>query len=339
MKLSFHIILLLATYGCKHQADTFSIEPVPACLEIAHEDSCEDFQLIPGPFGIEEFRNGLGQYLYPSVNPNNPNEFVYLFAPSGDGIPQWTIRKHNASTHEDVYMVDSPFNTHIALNWGSDGWIAITGSAGKIYLIKEDGSMFHFLMNSGSVSDSPMDWLDDGKRFLYYKPNAGTNNDIHRIANLAGETIDSMFVIVTKMDINNKNQAIGLEPIVEGPIATIKVKIYDLNTRTENFIWQYSMNHYNDKISDFEWLPGNQHCIFLKDEGLFKLDINTGIVTQIKESCNNKHIVSIDVSESGRYILYTKRIRRVINITTIGWMDEIWKMDLNGCNEERVLPQ
>ncbi len=141
------------------------------------------------------------------------------------------------------------------------------------------------------------------------------------------------------MDINEENQVLGLQPFFDGPFATIKVKIFDLNTKTEKFIWQYVKTNYNDIISNFEWLPGNQHCLFLKDEGLFKLNILTGTVTQIKQSCNNKHIVSMDVSDNGKFILYTKRIRRVINNTQIGWMDEIWKMDFNGCNEERILPQ
>ena len=167
MKLSIKLLLLLATYGCKHQVETISSEPPQVCLEIAHEDSCQEFNLIPWPFGIEEFRNVLPQYLSPSVNPNNPDEFVYLYAPTGGGIPQWTIRKHNSITHEDVFMVNSPFPAYIALNWGKAGWISITKAYGKIYLIKEDGSMYHFLINSGSVSDSPMDWLNDGKRFFY----------------------------------------------------------------------------------------------------------------------------------------------------------------------------
>ncbi len=47
MKLSIKLLLLLATYGCKHQVETISSEPPQVCLEIAHEDSCQEFNLIP----------------------------------------------------------------------------------------------------------------------------------------------------------------------------------------------------------------------------------------------------------------------------------------------------
>ena len=338
MKFSFELLLLLATYGCKHPPETQLSEPPAVCLELAHEDSCQEFHVIPGPIGIEEFRNSLPQFLNPSVNPNNPDEFVYLYAPSDGGVPQWTIRKHNSVTHEDVFLINSPFPAYIALNWSKAGWISITAASGKIYLIKEDGSMFHFLINSGSVSDSPMDWLNDGKRFLYYRIGSGMESQFYRIANLAGESLDSIETILSDFKINEINQIVGSHTVLENLAYRTKVKIYDLNSKTEREIWQYAPSHFDDKIIAFAWLPDNQYCLFLKDEGLFKLSVSSGIVTQVKQSCDNKHIVSMDVSNNGKFILYTKRIRRVVSNTEIGWMDEIWKMDINGCNEERILP-
>jgi len=94
-----------------------------------------------------------------------------------------------------------------------------------------------------------------------------------------------------------------------------------------------------DEILSIEWLPDNRYGIFSKHRGLYRVDSQTGEVTLMKDRCDMKNYKVLSVSNEGGFILCEKVVSWHTGPASLEYRYEIWKMDINGCNEVRILPK
>jgi hypothetical protein len=112
-----------------------------------------------------------------------------------------------------------------------------------------------------------------------------------------------------------------------------------LSDSIANVVTEWTRENNYDQIKSIEWLPDNRHAVFSKGIGLYRIDTQTGEILQMKDWCEMKNYSTLSVSDKGNFILCQKQVSWHTGATSLRFRDEIWKMDINGCNEVRVLPR
>lgn len=113
----------------------------------------------------------------------------------------------------------------------------------------------------------------------------------------------------------------------------------DINTNSKTQLKTWQKQNILDEIISIEWLPDNRHVVFSKHYGLYRIDTQTGEILQMKDQCDMKNYSMLSVSNEGNFILCQKKVSKKPSSQTLIYREEIWKMDINGCNEVRVLPR
>ena len=220
---------------------------------------------------------------------------------------------------------------HGNLSWGKKNWIAFTTGQGIIRIFKSDGSGNHQIVEHSDMnffSGTGPEWSPSGDHLYYHTVYVNTPNGV--ICDTSG-VVFSYSPIINRPDWNKNNILVGADGWL---LSTL-----DLNTNEKiDFAQWYPVNE-ADAVSFIEWLPNNHHAIFSKDKGLFRVDTKTGEILQLKENCITKKYKALSVSNEGNFILCEKIVGKQTGPNTAVERSEIWKMDINGCNEVRVLPK
>lgn len=112
----------------------------------------------------------------------------------------------------------------------------------------------------------------------------------------------------------------------------------DLSTFT--LLYEGSTDTYNS-VNDLKIHPNNQEIYFSRYyvEGMYKVDKDTKELTVVKEGNNSCWYDNFSISQDGKSIVFEK-------VTCVlGWdfpntvysKSEIWIMDIDGCNERKVV--
>jgi hypothetical protein len=333
MNMKLSILLAFSIASCKHIPEQSVSDTLGTsfCTFPAGDSLCNDDwvpPLDPTYYGAQML-HGI-HYMCPSVNPNNPNQFVCfklntLFPPKTD------IIIYDMQTDEERTLFT--YNSTIigSLSWGKKDWIAYTSGQGTIRIFKSDGTGEHQIVASSGMNfltGYGPEWSPDGNHLYYSLGLPNVSNAV--ICDTSGNTI-SHAPIIPKPDWNNNNVFIGG--------GGTKVRMAALSDSSAEIIASWTKQNILDEIISIEWLPDNRHAVFSKHYGLYRIDTQTGEILQMKDQCDMKNYSMLSVSNEGNFIFCQKRVSKKPSSQTLIYREEIWKMDINGCNEVRVLPR
>lgn len=331
-KLFFLIALCIAYYeaSCAYymKSDTI-VSPFP-CLEVAGDVPCGEPPPVVDSF--EEYRAIPGShYACPSLNPNNPNQFVCF---------RYDWERDEVFTHIVIYdmltgdqqVLFSNYGIDKGhLSWGKKDWIAHTSSQGNIRIFKKDGCGSLMLQRISGLSPSYGDgteWSLDGN-YLYHPSHYWVPAKA-MLSDTAGNIFSSA-PITKKPSWNSENEILNA--------SNHKIEILDLSDNTKYDVADLRNRNVSGGVFSIKWLPDNRYAIFSAELGLYRVDTPNGEIVQLKESCFGKKYRFLSISNQGDYIICEKAMSKKIERGATQFRSEIWKMDINGCNEVRVLPK
>lgn len=148
------IAMALMLTMCKHKPDILVTDTIGTsfCTEPAGDTLCEYNWLVPEPatFYVKQLHAGIN-YMCPSVNPNNPNQFV-CFKQNYSFPSECSIITYDMTTNTEKVLFSFTGPMIGNLNWGKKDWIAYTTGPGTIRIFKSDGTCDHQLMASSSMN-------------------------------------------------------------------------------------------------------------------------------------------------------------------------------------------
>jgi hypothetical protein len=333
MNMKLSILLAFCIASCKHIPEQSVSDTLGTsfCTEPAGDTLCSYNWLAPEPAAFYDINVSYGiHYKCPSVNPNNPNQFV-CFKQDVNWPPKSYIITYDMSTEIEKVLFTFSGVMIGNLSWGKKDWIAFTQGPGTIRIFKSDGSNDRQIVESSAMNFSTgfgPEWSPDGNH-LYYST-GDTNYPIAIICDVFGNTSGNP-PIIPRPSWNRNNTLIG-----GGGGKVLTANISDRATR---IIAEWQKQNEYDQIQSIEWLPDNRHAVFSKGRGLYRIDTHTGEILQMKDWCEMKNYSTLSVSDKGNFILCQKQVSWHTGATSARFRDEIWKMDINGCNEVRVLPR
>lgn len=206
MRMYPYIILfgLFGTTNCQHQPELVSADTSGKtfCTEIAGDSLCAYQWSSPPPaYGNEVTPEQTVHYTCPSINPNNPNQFV-CFKQDFNWPPEVSIITYDMNTGVENVLFTFSGVMHGNLLWGKKDWIAFTQGQGNIRIFKSDGSNDHQIVESSRMnfgSGSGPSWTPDGNMINYYK----INPTIGFLCDTTG-TISSNYEVITMPSWNQK---------------------------------------------------------------------------------------------------------------------------------------
>lgn len=226
-------------------------------------------------------------YHMPCFNPNNPNEFCYLFGKQGVG---GQLRKHNLQTGEDKLIY--PISFSAPPKWGKNGKITFA-SGYQVYTIDEDGK------NIKKLTTIPYNmypaWLNDTTIICYYSWDFPNTTQSLKI-NINSNTIDTLEVGGGVFDVAK-----------DGKICTPgSVILYSSSTAFQQHQWEYSIK-LTDGYMDSRcavWHPNCEDIYYTAyNEGLFKVNIYSKQNTLILKHCPSRRYSNLAVSPDGKWII------------------------------------
>jgi|GEM_PF-1485151 len=324
---------LFCITNCKHVTDISLADTSSPhfCTEVVGDTLCAYQWGSPPPaIGNEVSPEETIHYTSPSINPNNPNQFV-CFKQDYSWPFKASIITYDMNTETENILFNFSGVMIGNLSWGKKDWIAFTQGQGTIRIFKSDGSNDHLIVDHSGMnfgSGAGPEWSPDGN-YLYYHTING-NPSVGIFCDTMGITV-SNFRIIPKPDWNANNQFIGG--------GGQQIRMSSLSDSTSTIIAEWGQQNNFDQIQSIEWLPDNRHAVFSKYRGLFRVDTHTGEILQMKESCEMKNYKILSVCNEGNFILCEKILGKHHTPYIVHESHEIWKMDINGCNEVRVLPK
>jgi hypothetical protein len=284
------ILLTILFASCKHLPELAEKDTLGTsfCTEPAGDTLCSYNWLAPEPatfYDINVF-NGI-HYKCPSVNPNNPNQFV-CFKQDYVWPPKAYIITYDMATQTEKVLFTFSGVIIGNLSWGKKDWIAFTQGPGTIRIFKSDGSNDHEIVASSGMNFSTgygPEWSPDGSLLFYHTLHE--NPPKAMLCNVLGEVISSA-PIIPKADWNANNQFIGGGGHV--------IQIANLLDSIAHTIVDWTPQYYPDELLSIEWLPDNRHAVFSKHKGLYRVDTQTGEILEMKDRCEMKNYSMLSVS-------------------------------------------
>lgn len=328
--LKISLIFLIVLFFSKCKKDT-----IPIVVSMQDCDVCNNFKTVADSVIVGFIINSENNREYePYFNPNNVNEFVYV---SVNNNNFYSLAKHNLKTGKDSIILNNI--AVIEPKWGKNGLITFHSFAWDIFTITENGNAITQLTNTQNNLFSG--FTTDNNVFYYHREYSLTNG--LKIRNLQGVLIDSLNFedplhsgISRTIDVNNKNEAVA--SFGESTTGDIIIKVFNLTTKkiTEIFREKNIMNS-NSEILGIAWHPNNEDIFFSRfRKGLFKININSGVITKIRNGCDSRTFNSLSISADGKRILVGRTdvddFDKNTGIYTL--RDHIYIMDIDGKNEQ-----
>lgn len=334
--------------GCRKDPH-FEINPPLVAEPPCNEPGCEIFPEDQG-FGFNYIVEDM-QYFKPSFNPNNQDEFVFIRLNPGVSPPQ--LVQYNFSTGEQTvlhdYIVGRP-------KWGRQGWITFAGTD-NIFIIKDDGSSLSQI-TWGEDDTYPVFNYEGDK--IYYNRNKNYTNamleanpelykeDKEILIDLEGNVIDSIMI----PNISNSNTTYfsylrwGISDITSNNLVyamlgngadTFGIYLIDPDIGTIQPIHTWIVGS-NGNTLPTDMVYSNGYIYFSRwRNGLYKVDVNSGITTTIIEGCSTQYYENLTISPDGHFLIAEKVTYKPLNNYDIVENHEIWKISLDSCYQERIL--
>ena len=278
-------LLLFTT--CKKKKEPCSIEQVlfhPFTATNNNAD-CINYIYVGGTATMQNQYYPISYHM-PCFNPNNPNEFCYLFKGGVGG----QLRKHNLQTGEDKLIY--PISFSAPPKWGKNGKITFA-SGYQVYTIDEDGK------NIKKLTTVPYNmypaWLNDTTIICYYSwdfPNSTRSLKI----NINSNTIDTLEVSGSIFDVAKDGKI--LSP------GTPYLFYSTYKGFCEQQLWEYKVQTHGTDSRCAAWHPNCEDIFYTAhNEGLFKVNIYSKQNTLILPHCPSRRYSNLSVSPDGNWII------------------------------------
>lgn len=258
----------------------------PTCLGCKSLPEIEGFSV---GYSISE---GEHQYKSPCFNPNNSNQFVFIFKDNPNRTTQ--LCTYDMSTQEKKVLTESD---HFILQpkWSSRDWIAFNVGH-QIWRIKSNGDSLVAVTESES-SLYPV-WSADGKQLLFEQSkNAGVPYNIIRynLATLQADTFkDQTFELASCSKGNS---------LVIVNSANFKKSSVDKMDKWE-LIGDDTFNGGN-RIKGVDW-GKDESTIFITrlSKGLLRYNLSNSNEKQLKCACDTRRFGFVSVSPDGDKLIF-----------------------------------
>ncbi|MEX1192400.1 MAG: hypothetical protein WEA99_10540 [Brumimicrobium sp.] len=307
-KIILYILIALGTMACRKD------KPVPSVEE---SSECKSFSkdLPPQTY----FTNERFQYKAPHFNPNNSNEFIYHFRDYEQN--EFQLLKYNLLTKQKTLIVESGKIANQP-KWSSDGLIAYTHHVGyvdHIYLVKDNGDSLTQLTDN--VHNMFPVWSSTGDELYWaYTPNLGIPYYFlkQNLDNSYPDTIlqdgDSYGGYATYNSISHSNKLLSLTLI--GNKKHIAWTSLNETPITYSSIANMSQAFDYPSVSGLCWSSDEEYVYATvngKENGLYKIDINSSSKELLIPFCETKSYRSISASSDGNYLI-GERIDRHLHL-------------------------
>ncbi|MEX1001647.1 MAG: hypothetical protein WDZ35_05990 [Crocinitomicaceae bacterium] len=291
---------------------------------------CEDFPQSPelGWF----YQSSGPQYKAPCFNPNNSDEFVYLRT----GVSGTELVRYNISTQSEVVLTNSMSITSQP-QWGKQGWIIFTVLGNRIWKIHENGTGLEQITFFESLKPS---FDTDGSNFICMGGHPSISIGYRPVLDLNGSLIDSVY-----MGYNDRIIGYPYFPLDsffhKGYFAYADHAFSDplrlgvcLYTGTDILELSSYFGHNN-----FLDLTANSNHLFYSEyrDKLTKIDLSSLNIETFRSGCDTRYYNHIDISPDGTKILAQKVISTIIDEYGIDEQHEIWLLDVNSCEGQKIL--
>lgn len=299
MKLKYvFYILLVFTGGCKKRP------PAKQCKNMLTECCCKQKEDNTPKAAAFIYKWPL--VTYPVFNPNNSNEFAYIYWSSG--VRQ--IRKHIISSNVNFVIKSFQLNQSPSkLDWGKNNWI-IYFLGNKLFKTHAITGETIQLTNDSLFSTLNPNWVENNNIiYQYYNSSKTTPTTpiFNRIIKVDenGNFLDSISNInfLGANASNNTNTFIHLTQKVKD---FYTIDIYDLTSKTDRTFYSFVAKEFGftDKTGILMQPTTNNAYFATYSQGLFKINLNTQELTKILDFCCNEYrIESFDISNDGQKII------------------------------------
>lgn len=315
------IILFLVTGGCKKDP------PVP--LNPGTSDECANFEKCDNSFPTNYYDST--QFNAPFLNPNNSDEFVYLYKnsvhPQQNGLYKFTIStKVKQQLVSNLIIFNQP-------KWGKNNWIlfnVINGDNREIYKVKSNGdSLTQLTLNNPDLFP---EWDNVNNRIIFNRQiYLGSPSSKILICNTNGVIIDSINNQYFNFGSCNQYLELALPPISKQKCG---VTLVNAISKTETLLYSPSTCVANQGIC---WSADGEDIYFtVYVKGLYKLNKTTKNLSTIKSFCDTKKYSFISVSNDNTFFLVERIDGRTVNCNPY-YKSTIYKISIDGKNEEKIL--
>jgi hypothetical protein len=223
------LILISFYWACKHQIEM----PKPVNFYNAHLDSVKgQYTRLVSPCAI------LGQYyqsgtahLYPSFNPKNPYEIVFLQSDSTSAGCNMSVFKFSFITGKKTFLTK---RACYSTSWSTTGWILFPGSDRQLWKVKDNGDSLTRLTHNNDFNNHAV-WNSNGTLFAYQfgvtirvcNPNGTLFQEIQEATSEINWLNDSTMIYANYLDIiayNIKNQK---KTILRAPFPGFGMLLWD----------------------------------------------------------------------------------------------------------------
>lgn len=353
LKNSFSVIIaLLVISGCRKDTLNNPLNSFKFVNENCFcEIDCNEFPETSSELGYITTYSG-NQFTKPIFNPTNANEFVYI-RKSENWFSSELVKINLEEMSETI--LDNSINIVGSLDWNETGWIVFTSDTWQIWKIREDGSDLTQL--TFGVWDTNPHFSFDGSVVYYYRGKA------YSIAEKLENPELSKEIKIIGIDINGNDVDSIMAPSVQNKISEIFsyqiwetaffseseiyfidgpspiYGLYSLNPNSNEIRaikrWKIDGNNY-ELIEDIQYSNGYLYTTKFRNH-FIRVNIFTGDVEYLKCGCDQNFYSEISISPNRDRILYEKIRSNVLSYEEIDKQHEIWIMDMDGCNAQKLL--
>ncbi len=258
---------------------------------------CEDFpDMYNTIFSETEI-----QFKAPQFNPNNPNEFIYVFSEINLGVSQ--LVKYNINTQEKTVLVEG-FGIKGQPKWSKTGWIAFNSNY-HIYLIQDNGESLTQI-TTNTYNHNPF-WNQTGDELYWtYTPVLGSQYSIIRQiqSNMSIDTVGNIPIFIGGDIFENKIlQIISWSAESAPKYGYFKSDQIPLNQQNFHIIGTCTLQG----MEGICWHPSGQkfyvaHTNSGKNSGLYSVSM-LGITTRLKKNCDTRRHIFISCSADGKKLI------------------------------------
>jgi hypothetical protein len=318
LKITLVIILFIGLTSCEKDNQFNAIEShCPAC------DSCANF--IKDTLGgiSREGIELLNERKAPCFNPLNADEFV--FVKEQDSSRKTSLVKYNMKTHMETILLDNIF-INGQPKWGRNGWIAFVYGS-QLCLVKAEGKEVKKLSPFASIQYT--EWKNDSIIACQFYANQ-SNRYYYGEWNIISGKLDTAINKYFNFGVIN---SLGEKAYVEysgTPNITIE------NKDAAKKLMNNTADGKNEIVS-IAWHPNNQDIFYSKVvNGIYKISKNPTSESLIKKGCNSRSYNLLSISNDGKKLLVERINATLENIKLISYKSDIYIMDIDGRNEEKV---
>jgi hypothetical protein len=278
------ILILFTLSACikdEIRPDDPIISPCDSLISfIPYSDTC--FSIPDHPTSMWINVSERQAFSQPNFHPNNDRWLLYLTnGPDQGGTSYW---KADLCTGERNFITNETTPVYGRPRWGENDWIVFATQHKKLMKIKSNGDSLTALVPDIKCENPA--WLPGNKIICPAELSQTPNISLSVIINIDGQIEDTLDANYSRPVYFNDKIAVS-----KGFFGEIEIGYLD-TLNDYQFISVYPLPIDNFLITSMDWLD-EKHIIWTDKIGLHKVNIETGLVTTIREECENRDIVVV----------------------------------------------